>query len=344
MFWKRKRDNPQPEKQQNRIDELANRLQREGKIDRLEQELMKFDPANLKGAEKESWFHLHGIVAFQQGNRSLAFDRFKNGLKQCPNSPSLSFSLGQEYEYRADIDNMLAHFDKAKFPNVYAQYALAQARYAYLWNRYDKALSYIEPLVPVYFKLKILDDTFLHIRGIPFFSQTWAYLASFHLLQGHLQELKAITKRAEAECSDFDFGYLNSELKWLETGDASDLKERLQSSISESKKNNWPTGYQSLRYQILMSQLETDPVEAERMLDSVALGQNDFQWLDDMRLLAKCELAYRSGNASWEKDLQIQFLKRQPLLFEPDNAINFNLLKYQETLKGLYQETRTKKI
>lgn len=30
-----------------------------------------------------------------------------------------------------------------------------------------------------------------------------------------------------------------------------------------------------------------------------------------------------------------------PLLFEPDNAVNFGLLIYQEKLKGLYQGKRT---
>lgn len=342
MFRKQNNENPQPDKQQNRIDELANRLQREGKINQLEHELMKFSPATLSGVERESWFHLYGIMPFQQGNRSLAFDRFREGLTQCPNSAFLSFSLGQEYEFKADITNMFECFDKAKFPEVSAQYALAEARYAYLWNHYDKALSYIEPLIPIYFALKNLDSTFLHIRGIPPFSQIWAYLAAFHQLSGSLQELKAITARAEAECSDFDFGYLNAEFKRVEIGDISNVKERLKSSIAESKKNNWPTGYQSMQYQILISQLEDDPVEAERMLDSVSLGQNDFPWLDDMRLLAKCELSHRIENTGREKDLQAQFLRRQPLLFEPDNAINFNLLKYQENLKRIYHETRTK--
>jgi len=32
-------------------------------------------------------------------------------------------------------------------------------------------------------------------------------------------------------------------------------------------------------------------------------------------------------------------LARQPMLFEPDNAINFNLLKFQENLKDDFRKT-----
>jgi tetratricopeptide (TPR) repeat protein len=338
MFWKHKREKPAPSK--NRINDLANRLQQENKIDQLETELLKFDPTILEGDEKESWYHLHGIIPFRQGNRDLAFQRFQEGTRHCPDSAFLWFSLGQEYEFRAETDQMFRCFDRAKFPKAPAQYALAQARYAYLWNQYEKAISYVEPLVSVYFELKILDDTFLHIRGIPFFSQTWAYLAALYLLIDNLSELKTITARAEAECSNFDFDYLRAELKGIESGDFSDLKQRLERSVAQSEKNNWPAGYHAMRLSILKSQATDSPEEAELMLDSVILHENDFPWLDDMRLLAKCELAHRVNDSSREEALQQQFVKKQQLLFEPDNAINFNLLKYQENLKGWYQENR----
>jgi tetratricopeptide (TPR) repeat protein len=338
MFWKQKRKKSTPSK--NRIDDLANKLQQENKIDRLETELFKFDPTILEGDEKESWYHLYGIIPFRQGNRDLAFQRFQEGIKHCPDSAFLWFSLGQEYEFRAETDQMFRCFDRAKFPKAPAQYALAQARYAYLWNQYEKAISYVEPLISVYFKLKILDDTFLYIRGIPFFSQTWAYLAAFHLLIDDLSELKNITTRAEAECSNFDFAYLKAELKGIESGDFSDLMQMLERSVAQSEKNNWPSGYHAMRLSILKSQGTYSPDESERMLDAVTLNENDFPWLNDMRLLAKCELAHRLNDSSREDALVKQFVKRQQMLFEPDNAINFNLLKYQENLKGWYQENR----
>ena len=77
---------------------------------------------------------------------------------------------------------------------------------------------------------------------------------------------------------------------------------------------------------------------AESMLDSVALGPNDFPWLDDMRLLARCELAHRAADEGREKALHADFLKRQPFLFGPEHALKFHLLRYQERLKVLYRD------
>ncbi|MFZ4695082.1 MAG: hypothetical protein ACOYMV_08150, partial [Verrucomicrobiia bacterium] len=56
-----------------RLDALANRLQAEGRSGDLEAELGRFDPKSLQGVEKESWYHLRGIAAFQRNDRPLAF-------------------------------------------------------------------------------------------------------------------------------------------------------------------------------------------------------------------------------------------------------------------------------
>ena len=340
MFWKRKKKANPSNPCENRIDALANRFQQDGRIDELESELAKFDPTTLEGVEREAWYHIHGIVPFQQGNRPLAFKRFQEGVGQCPDSGCLRFSLGQEYEFRGEIDQMFDCFDKAMFPKVPARHALAEARYSYLWDRTDKGWAYVEPLMPVYFDLKCLDTTFLHIRGLPFFQQAWAYLAAFSQLNGDFTGLDDLTQRAESECHDVDFDYLKAELEGFRSGDFSLLKERLRSSIQESKSNSFPYGYLAMRLNVLLAQEAVDEQEADRLLDSVILADNDFPWLDDMRLLAKCEQAHKTGNPTQEAELRRQFLDRQTMLFEPDNAITFNLLKYQENLKHDFQETR----
>ena len=329
-----------PAHQENRIDVLANRLQKEGKLAELEPELLKYDPSSLQGTEKESWYHIYGIVAFQAGNRAQAFERLQEGLRQCPDSAVLAFALGQEYEYKAEIQSMLEHFDRAPFPRISAAYTLAKARYAYLWSRNMKGLEYVQPVMDIYFRLKILDSTFLYIRGMPFFEQTWAYMAAFHYLLGDTAGLRTLTDRAERACSDFDFPRLRLKLNAIETRDCSALKERLGADVTEATQNRWPTGYLTLQLRVLEAQSEDNPVAAERVLDSVQFAANDFPWLRDMRLLARCELANRAEDQAREAELQAQFFKKQPLLFEPDNAINFNLLAYQEKLKGRYQKTR----
>ena len=339
MFWKWKKKS---KRQRDRIAALADRFQQEGRIDELESELVKFDPSKLKGVERESWYHLHGIIPFQQGNRALAFKRFQEGVRQCPDSVLMLFSLGQEYEFRGETDRMFECFDKAIFPNVPAEFALTEAKYSYLWGRTDKGWSYIWPLIPVYFDLKILDTTFLYIRGLPFFQQTWAYLAAFSQLEGNFEKLNDLTQRAEVECSNLDFDDLKAELEGFRSGDFTILKKKLRSSILETKDSDFPCEYQAMRLNVLLAQEASDYQEAIRLLDSVILVEDDLPWLDDIRLLAKCEQAHKANKSEQESKLRAQFLARQPLLLEPDNAINFNLLKYQENLKSEFRKTRQK--
>ncbi|MCK9226838.1 MAG: hypothetical protein M0P30_03455 [Syntrophorhabdaceae bacterium] len=342
MFWDR--DKPRRTRKSgaraNRIQELANKLYNEGKFGDLESELLKFDPADLNDNEKESWYHAYGVVSFRRHDRETAFERFKEGVKQCPRSGNLSFSLGQEYELRGDVENMLACFDKALFPSVPAQYVLAEAKYAYLWDRTDKSRFYIDSLLPVYFKFKVLDTTFLMMRGLPPFEQVWAYLAAFSQLEDNFDMLDKITERVERTCSDLNCEFLKAELEGFRSGDFSSLKNMLRSLILDSIARKYPYGHQAMRLNVLLTQETRGFVEAMTMLDSVVLTGKDFPWLDDIRLLAKCELMGRTNNTAEEARLKSQFVERQPFLFEPDIAVNFNLLRYQEKLKQDFRRTR----
>ncbi len=69
------------------------------------------------------------------------------------------------------------------------------------------------------------------------------------------------------------------------------------------------------------------------MLDTVRLSKNDFPWLEDMRVLAKAEAAHRFEDTEAENKWLGIFLSKQAMLFEPDHAVSFGLLKYQELLK-----------
>ena len=60
--------------------------------------------------------------------------------------------------------------------------------------------------------------------------------------------------------------------------------------------------------------------------------------MPDILLLTRCELAYRNNDLEKEGVLRGEFIKMQRLLFEPDHALNFNLLKYQERLRPIYQD------
>jgi tetratricopeptide (TPR) repeat protein len=261
-------------------------------------------------------------------------------LQDCPTSKLLKFSLGQEYEFQGDVENMLSCFDEAQFPEAPSSHVICEARYAYLWGRFDKAASYVRPILTAYWQVRVLDDHFLYIRGLPFFGQVWAYFAAFARLTGNYAELEAITDRARANCSDFDFEALIADLGAFRTGNYDAIKRKLQDAIQQAQQSRWPTGYQRVKLAVLNGQDAASYSDAKRILDSVVLEKNDFQWLTDILLLAACEAARKHGHGDKEAELVGRFMARQPLLFEPNHAVNFNLLGYQETLKIRYQATR----
>lgn len=313
----------------NRVEELANGLAKQGKAADVETELGKLNRADFSESELESWYHIRGITAFARGDRPLAMSRFVEAHATFPKSARIAFSLGQEYEYVGDVESMYALFDLTLFPKLPANYAMAQSRYAYLWGDLQRAVSYIEPVLDAHFQLGIADDTFLWIRSMPFFSQTWAYLAAFAEVTGKLEALEAMTQTAASRLKDFDVSYLTSFLLCMKKKDFSRYEEFL----------NRGTGYERVRAAVLYSLRQNEYSKAQEVLDSVRLADNDFPWLNDMLSLAKCEAAHRC-EPSAEAELLERFFQRQPLLFEPDHAVNFRVLEYQEFLKPMYQARR----
>jgi hypothetical protein len=75
-------------------------------------------------------------------------------------------------------------------------------------------------------------------------------------------------------------------------------------------------------------------------LTAVTLGENEFRWLEDVRMAGLAALAARRGDLSRFHELANEFMARQPMLFEPDHAFNFRILAFQETMKSRYHDTR----
>lgn len=235
---------------------------------------------------------------------------------------------------------MFEQFDRFPFPAIRPVFALVTARYAYLWAKPDRAVRYLEPLLEAYYKIGIADDHFLFMRGFPFFGEAWAYLALNHLLAGQPEKVTQLTETASSRLFDYDFDSLKREANWLTTANPTELITRLREQGRQAKANKWPSGYSEMRAAVLSALHTTDLVEAERVLNDVTTGPQDFQWLEDIRLLAKCEIAHRRGDDQTEGRLIGEFFTRQPLLFEPSHALNFGLWKYQESLKPTYQRRR----
>jgi hypothetical protein len=320
-------------RQVNRVDELANTLQREGRVKELESELKKIDFEALSAGEQESWWHLYGITAFQEGRDAEARARFQTGYEKFPNSSPIRFSLGQQYIRAGSVEEGFALFRACKFPEISREYALAQARYAYLWNRYDDGFFFIRPFFAAYKKLKILDDTFLYLRGLPFFSRWWSYLAAFSILSGDTKELEEVTRFVTKKCYDYDFEYLNTELRAYRYDKPELLLELLEGRLVAMQGGEFPTGYTRMSIAVIKTRTASTVQAAQDMLFGVSLSKQDFPWLEDIRTLALAEVACRLGDPVLENEHTETFLARQPMLFEPDIALNFHLLRYQEGLK-----------
>ena len=333
LFKKSEGEATPAQRQTNRVEELVNTLQRTGRTQELESELAKLDQAQLSPAEQEFWWRMYGIIAFRAGRDDEALKRFEEGYKRFPGSAQIRFSLGQQYIRARSIEKGFELFRTCKFPEVPSQYVLAMARYAYLYGRYNDGLSFVRPLFDAYKQVKVLDGHFLYVRGLPFFGESWAYLAAFSILVGDLEELESVTKFVAANCHDYDFDFLQAEYK-AHTGDAPELLlPMLENRLKILPQSDSPTGYTRMNMAVIQARSAATFEAARETLASVVLSERDFPWLQDIRTLATAEAANRFGDTVSERKHVDAFLARQPMLFEPDIALNFHLLRYQEKLK-----------
>jgi len=334
-FKKRSSNHPAPPA--NRVDGLANRLHREGRIEELELALEELRELDLSVVEKESWWHTYGIIAYQSGRNDVATSRFEQAYQLFPKSSHIKFSLGQQYVISGQLDRGFELFRSTVFPAVPREYILMQVRYAYLWNRYDDGLAMLRPFYEAYKEVKILDDHFLYVRGLPFFGTWWSYLASLSILSGDTRELESVTEYVCKNCHDYDFDYLNVELISYRDDKPEILLPFIEKRIKEAH-ISFPKGYVQMKLAVIQSRLLPERNAAEDLLEQVEIKENDFPWLEDLRTLAKAEIAHRHSHSEIEKNRINEFLTKQSMLFEPNIAVDFHLLRYQETLKPRYQK------
>lgn len=320
----------------NRVDELANALQREGRVGEFERELEKFDKAELSQAELESWWHIYGIAAFRAGRQQEATARFEEAYRRFPKSPHIRFSLGQQYVNARQLDRGFELFRSCVFPEIPCDYVMAQVRYAYLWNRYDDGRLMLRPFFKAFQELKILDDHFLYVRGLPFFGAWWSYLAALSILSGDTKELESVTEYVSSNCHDYDFEYLKAELVAYRDDKPEVMLPFVEKRL-EGARPDFPNGYSFMKRAVLKGRNAASQGEADALLDSVTLKENDSPWLADIRTLAKAEIARRFSNSEAENKHIDAFMAKQAMLFEPDIALNFHLLRYQEHLKSRFQ-------
>jgi hypothetical protein len=157
----------------NDIEGLVDEYGRKGQWSELGAVLDRIDRRRLADGEQEMWYRARGIVEFRTNQRARAREIFEEGARQFPTSGWLNYGLGQEYEAQGRVDEMAACFRHVRLERVGSPTVLAMARYYYLWNRFELGQLVIQPIFNRYYELKIADDMFLSMRGLPMFDESF---------------------------------------------------------------------------------------------------------------------------------------------------------------------------
>ena len=285
------------------------------------------------------WYRARGIVEFRTNHRPRAREIFEDGVRHFPTSAWLNFGLGQEYEAQGRVDQMIACFQHVRLERVGSPTVLAMARYYYLWNRFELGQRAIQPIFDRYYELKIADDMFLYMRGLPMFDEAFGYRAAFARLAGKLDQARYELARARSDLNDADVERLERNLEATTTGKWEAVFNDLE-SLLQSLDGSTPTGQLRMNRAVLRARAAMTVEAAMAELDAVHLTSDDHAWLEDIGTLARAELFNRFGMQDREQAALSEFWPRQALLFEPNHAFHFGFLDYQERLKPTYQLRR----
>jgi len=321
------------------IERLVDEYGAKGQWRELGDLLDQMDRRRLADGEQEMWYRARGIVEFRTNHRARAREIFEEGVRQFPASGWLNYGLGQEYEAQGRIDEMIACFQHVRLDRVGSPTVLAMARYYYLWNRFELGQRAIQPIFDRYYELKIADDMFLYMRGLPMFDESFGYRATFARLAGKLDQARYELARARAELSDVTLEHHELDLEATATGNWEPVLAYVE-SLLPSIDARMPTGQLTMKRGILRCRAAMTVEAALAELDAVRLTSDDHAWLEDIRTLARAQLFHRFQMADREQAALSEFWPHQAMLFEPNHAFTFGLIDYQETLKPHYQSHR----
>src|SRR3989440_8258937 len=296
------------------IESLVDQYGAKGKWKELGVVLDGMDRRGLPAPEQEMWYRARGIVEFRTNKRARAREIFEEGVRQFPASGWLNYGLGQEYEAQGRIDEMVACFARVRLEQVGSPAVLAIARYYYLWNRFEQGQVVIQPIFDRYYDLKIADDMFLYMRGLPMFDEAFGYRATFARLAGKLDQARYELARARSELSDLDVDRYELNVEATATGNWEPVVADLE-SLLKSLEPGTPAGQLTMKRAVLRCRAVPPPRAGEGRvgaclaeLDAVRLTPADHPWLADIRTAAKAELYHRVGLPDREQEALAEFL------------------------------------
>jgi hypothetical protein len=333
-----------------RLDQLAESYGRSGQFDRLASELDSIDPTGLSMSDAEAWFQLRGIADWRRGKPD-SIQWFREGASKIPQSGLLAFSLGQALEQHGQWAQAAETFQrvtlgagpeqqKLGLDPVPAAYVLTIARYCYLWGAFDEGQRHVEQLLGVYGELRIADDTFVYLRGLPFVNEVLETNCALALLAGTPEAASKVLDWAEQSLTDLTVEQDRLCLQAWVTGDWRPVLDSLRSRNTREPATVAFSGFDAMRLASISSRT-ADSLEAGlAALEGVDLAPTDFPWLGDIRTLAAVGLADRFGDRQLRERAVRDFLTHQALLFEPHHVFNFGLLEIQDPLRSDYQSAR----
>jgi tetratricopeptide (TPR) repeat protein len=340
-LFRRKRDDRSPPEGggARNFDEVVSPFFAAGDWGGLVGALDRVDPQELEKPQAIQWYTSRGVAAERLGRRDEAVSAYTEGLRRHPDSSALHCIRGRLLEEEGRFDEALQHFRSVRLDDGGGNAVMTAARYCYLWDALDDAVALHSQIFTAYFALRIADDHFLYMRGLPFFSRAYRAQAAVLVLGERADEAKRLLKDSETHLSDL-YGIEEERLTLEATlGRPSGLIEHL-SGEAQPEEGEAPRGYAGMQLAAWLARESDQRAQAEQWLESVNLREDDWPWLEDIRLLATIAAARRAGDLQEEDPRIAEFCERQPRLFEPEHAFHFGLLDEQEVQKEGYRARR----
>ena len=299
--------------------------------DQVDRVLSTFVPDDLNDTERESWFFHRARGADDGHDREEGMRRAQASFRMMPHSAKIRLQLVRQHEYTGQTDEMFKLLDEMTPRPKEMGYCLTAAHFAYLWDDYDRALKYLNPLIDIY---QPVNQT-VSPQDIPNIAAPLWSAAAIGVAMGQLTPVRQVFERVAKRFGELPDTSAQMYLEGRSQNDFSNLIQFAEETITFSE------GMLPLQAAILRSQTMEDPVEASQLIAKVRIPS----WrhdLESVRWIVMSDLARQIGNEDQEQGLTNHVLQRMPMLLAPEVVGFFNLVEPMDRYKEAYRSTRQK--
>lgn len=311
----------------NIISSLADELKFSGRFHELEFELLKLGGKKVNKKELESWYHYYGFAALVKEDHIEACKRLEVGLSLLPGSQNIMYLLAREYLYLKEIKKAFILFDQCHYPKVDIKTVLNMARFAYLYNEYEKGASYVKEILKFWILNKKIEIDGTGIEKGKIVRSVLRTFAALSILAGRKDDFFSLIFSFNEKFDEYEIDEIYLEVK-------SCIKNDYSIFIDNLKKDNMEKNIdKDLKISVFTSYMEDEYDSSMGIIDSINVKEEEYPVLEDLKYVVLARIADKF-NSEDEDFLIEEFLKYQPMLFAPDQALEFGVLDYQEKLKS----------